>query len=72
MAVKKLIATTVSSREKGMSRREEGWTMSSQKTISLQRNHNNERCTSEGGGRDKLMKVDGDFPTFMRKSRNNN
>ena len=46
--------------------------MSSQKTISLQRNHNNERCTSEGGGRDKLMKVDGDFPTCMRKSRNNN
>ena len=72
MAVKKLIATTVSSREKGMRRREEGWTMSSQKTISLQRNHNNERCTSEGGGRDKLMKVDGDFPTCMRKSRNNN
>ena len=28
---KKLIATTVSSREKGMRRREEGWTMSSQK-----------------------------------------
>ena len=46
--------------------------MSSQKTISLQRNHSNERCTSEGGGRDKLMKVDGDFPTCMRKSRNNN
>ena len=64
MAVKKLIATTVSSREKGMRRREEGWTMSSQKTISLQRNHNNERCS--------LMKVDGDLPTCMRKSRNNN
>ena len=46
--------------------------MSSQKMITLQRNHNNERCTSEGGGRDKLMKVDGDFPTCMRKSRNNN
>ena len=41
--------------------------MSIQKTISLQRNQNNERCTSEGGGRDKLMKVDGDFPTCMRK-----
>ena len=66
MAVKKIIATTVSSREKGMRRREEGWTMSIQKTISLQRNQNNERCTSEGGGRDKLMKVDGDFPTCMR------
>ena len=46
--------------------------MSCQKTVSLQRNHSNERCTSEGGGRDKLMKVDGDFPTCMRKSRNNN
>ena len=66
MADKKLIATTVSSREKGIRRREEGWTMRSQKTISLQRNQNNERCTSEGGGRDKLMKVDCDFPTCMR------
>ena len=34
---KKLIATTVSSREKGLGRREEGRTTSSQKTISLQR-----------------------------------
>ena len=72
MADKKLIATTVSSREKGIRRREEGWTMSSQKTISLQRNQNIERCTSEGGGRDKLKKVDSDFPTCMRNSRNNN
>ena len=61
---KKLIATTVSSREKGIKRREEGWTMSSQRTNSLQRN--------QGGGRDKLMKVDGDFPTCMRNNRNNN
>ena len=59
--------TTVSSREKGMRRREEWWTMSSQKTITSQRNHSNERCTSEGGGRDKLKKVDGDFPSRMRK-----
>ena len=35
---KKLIATTVSSHEKGIRRKEEGWTVSSQKTISLQRN----------------------------------
>ena len=68
MAVKKLIATTVSSREKGMRRREEGWTMSSQKTVTSQRNHSNERCTSEGGGRDKLKKVDGHFPTCIRKT----
>ena len=35
MAHKKLIATTVSSREKGIRRREEGGTTSSQRTISL-------------------------------------
>ena len=46
---------------------EEGWTMSSPKTITSQKSHSNERCTSEGGGRDKLKKVDGDFPTCMRK-----
>ena len=63
MAVKKLIATTVSSREKGTKRREEGWTMSGEKTTTTQRNHSNERCTNEGGGRDKLKKVDGDIPT---------
>ena len=56
---KKLIATTVSSREKGLRRREEGRTTSSQKTISLQRN--------QGEGRDKLMNVDDDLPTCMRK-----
>ena len=64
MANKKLIATTVSSREKGIRRREEGRTAGSQKTISLQRN--------QGEGRDKLMKVDDDLPTCMRSSRNNN
>ena len=46
--------------------------MSCQKTITSQRNHRNERCTSERGGRDKLKKVDGDFPTCIRKHRNNN
>ena len=64
MANKKLIATTVNSREKGLGRRDEGRTTSSQKTISLQRN--------QGEGRDKLMNVDDDFPTCMRNSRNNN
>ena len=64
MANKKLIATNVSSREKGLRRREEGRTTSSQKTNSLQRN--------QGEGRDKLMNVDVDFPTCMRNSRNNN
>ena len=64
MANKKLIATTVSSREKGIRRREEGRTTGSPKTISPQRN--------QGEGRDKLMKVDDDLPTCMRNSRNNN
>ena len=42
-----------------------GWeTTSSLKTISLQRN--------QGEGRDKLMKVDDDSPTYVRNSRNNN
>ena len=67
MTVKKLIVTTLGSREKDMKRREEGCTESSQKTIATQRIHNNERCTSEGGVRDKLKKVDDDFPTRMRK-----
>ena len=64
MANKELIATTVNSREKGLRRREEGRTTSSQKKISLQRN--------QGEGRDKFMNVDDEFPTCMRNSRNNN
>ena len=54
------IATTVSSREKGIRRREEGETTSSQRTISLQGNQEESR--------NNLMKVDDD----MRNSRNNN
>ena len=64
MTDKKLIATTVSSREKGIGRREEGETTSSQRMISTQGN--------QGEGRDKLMKVDDDSPTCMRNSRNTN
>ena len=63
MADKKLIATTVSSREKGIRRREEGKTTSSQRTISLQ--------GSQEESRNKLMKVDDDSPTHMRNIRNN-
>ena len=59
----KLIATTVSSREKGIRRREEGETTSSQRTISLQGNQEDSR--------NNLMKVDDDSPTHMRNSRNN-
>ena len=64
MADKKITATTVSSREKGIRSREEGGTTSSQKTISLQGNQEE--------GRDNLMKVAEDSPTHMRNSRNNN
>ena len=45
MANKKLIATTVSSREKGIRRREEGGATSSQKTISLQRHQGEDQRT---------------------------
>ena len=45
----KLIAMIVSSCEKGLRRREEGWTMSSQQKISLQRNQEE--------GRDKKWKT---------------
>ena len=66
MAIKKLIATTVSSRENGLKRREEGKTMSSQMQTATQGNQQTNRSTSEGGGRDKLKHVDGDFPACMR------
>ena len=61
---KKLIATTVSSREKGTRRREDGETTSSQRTISLQGNQEESR--------NNLLKVDDDSPTHTRNSRNNN
>ena len=66
MAIKKLIATTVSSRETGQKRRDEGKTTSSQMHTATQENQRSDRGTSEGGGRDKLKKVDGDFPACMR------
>ena len=58
MADKKLIATTVSSREKGIRRREEGETTSSQRMISLQGNQEESRKN--------LMKDDDDSPTHTR------
>ena len=66
MAIKKLIATTVGSRERGQKRRDEGRTTSSQLHSATQENQRSDRSTSEGRGRDKLKKVDGDFPTSMR------
>ena len=66
MTIKKLIATTVSSHEIGLKRREEGKTMSSQRQTATQGNQQTNRNTSEGGGRDKLKNVDEDFPACMR------
>ena len=66
MAVKKLIATTVGSRAIGLKRIEEGKTLSSQRQTATQGIHQTNRNTSEGGGRDKLKNVDGDFPACMR------
>ena len=60
MADKKLIATIVSSREKGIRRREEGETTSSQRTISPQGNQDESR--------NNLMKVDDDSPTHTRET----
>ena len=71
MAIKKLIATTVNSREMGQKRRDEGKTTSSQMHTATQESQRSDRSTSEGGGRDKLKKVDGDFPICMRHKRDN-
>ena len=71
MAIKKLIATTVSSREAGQRRRDEGMTTSSQMHKAIQENQGGDRGTSEGGGREKLKKVDGDFPACMRRKKDN-
>ena len=37
-----------------------------------QRNQGSDSCTSEGGGRQKLRQIDGDFPACMRRKNNNN
>ena len=71
MAIKKLIATAVSSQETGQRRRDEGKTTSSQIHTTAQGNQGSDRGTSEGGGRQKLIQVDGDFPACMRRENNN-
>ena len=58
MADKKLIATTVSSREKEVRRREEGETTSSQRTISPQGN--------QGESKKNLTKPEDESPTQKR------
>ena len=72
MAIKRFIATIVSSREIGQRRRDEGQTRSSQIHTTTQGNLGKDRHTSEGGGRQKLKQVDGDFPACMRRENNNN
>ena len=64
MADKKLIATTVSSREKGIRRREEGETTSSQRMISIQ--------GKQEVSRKNLMKAEDESPTHKRNSKNDN
>ena len=40
--------------------------------IATQENQRSDRSTSEGGDRNKLKKVDGDFPACMRHQKVNN
>ena len=72
MAGKKLVATIVSSREMGMKRREEGTTMSSQKDTETHKDQRDDKRTGNGGGRQKLQHVDGDFPWCMRRKSEDN
>ena len=64
MADKKLIATTVNSREKGIRRREEGETKSSQRKISAQGNQNSSKKNH--------MKAEDESPTHRRNCKNDN
>ena len=63
MVGKKLVATTVSSREVGLlKRREEGKTMSSRVYTETHKDQRDDKRKGNGGGRQKLKHVDGDFP----------
>ena len=55
----------------GQRRRDEGETTSGHICTETQRNQGNDRFSSEGGGREELKKVDGDFPACMRLENNN-
>ena len=64
---KKLVATTVSGREKGMMRREEQVTSSSHKEKTRKNRRTIEICgSSKGGGRQYLRHVGGDVPECLR------
>ena len=52
--------------------RDEGKTTSSHIYTATQRNQGSDRCTSEGGGRQKLKQIDGDFPVCMRRENEDN
>ena len=62
MSGKELVATTVSSREVGIKRREEG----------KHKGQRDETRTGNGGGRQQLKHVDGDFPWCMRRKSEDN
>ena len=72
MVGKKIVATTVSSREVGQRRRDEGKTTSSRICTETQRNQRNDQSGSEGGGRQQLKHADGDFPLCMRRESGDN
>ena len=66
---KKLVATTVSSRDVVISRRKEGTTMSSRGEEMVHENQNHEDFEVKGGGRQRLRHVDCEFPSCMRKAK---
>ena len=66
---KKLIATTVSNRETGQRRRDEGKTTSSQMHTATQENQGSNKGTRQGKAQ---KKVGGDFPPCMRRAKDNN
>ena len=66
------VATTVSSREVGFKRREEEKTMSSQEYTETHKDQKHDKETGNGGGRQKLKHVDGDFPWCMRRKSEDN
>ena len=63
----KLVATTVSSREVGSKCREEGKTMRSRVYTETHKDQRDDKRKGNGGGRQKLKHVDGDFPCCMRR-----
>ena len=70
MAIKKTHRNdSVSSREMGQRRTDEGKTTSSHTYTTTQRNRGSDSCTSEGGGWQKLRQIDGDFTVCMRREK---